>query len=126
MNETLIQIGGVYNIILIIFHAMFWRVFNWKEDLESLTFLNKAIIQVLNISLMLVFFIFSYISFAHANELLNTSLGRSVLVLITIFWFARAFQQVVFFKIKHWGSWAFLVFFTFGGIIYGIPIVYNT
>ena len=101
MNETLIQIGGGYNLALVLFHVLFWRIFNWNEDLKSLTFLNRAIMQVLNISLTLVFIIFAYISFAHTNELLNTKLGVSVIALISIFWFARAFQQIVFFKLKH-------------------------
>lgn len=80
--------------------------------------------QVLNISLTFVFIIFSYISFVHTNELLNTPLGHSLLVLITMLWIARAVQQVVFFKLKHWVSWAFTVFFLFGAFLYGIPGAY--
>ena len=51
MNESLIIFGGFYNILLIIFHVMFWRIFDWDEDLKSLTFLNRSTIQVLNISI---------------------------------------------------------------------------
>jgi len=126
MNETLIKLAGYYNILLIIFHVMFWRIFNWREDLKTLSFLNKAIMQVLNISLTLVFVIFSYISLAHTSELLNTPLGNALLALIAIFWFARAAQQVIFFKLKHWSSWAFMFFFALGGVLYGVPVVYNT
>ena len=126
MNETLIKIGGFYNILLIIFHVMFWQIFNWRNDLKTLTFLNRSTMQVLNISLTLVFVIFGYISFFHTNELLNTPLGNTLLALISIFWFARATQQVIFYKLKHWGSWAFMVFFTIGGVLYGVPVVYST
>jgi len=125
MNETLIKLAGFYNILLIIFHMMFWRIFNWREDLKTLSFLNKSIMQVLNISLTLVFVLFSYISFVHTNELLNTSLGNALLSLIAIFWFARAAQQVIFFKLNHWGSWAFMLFFILGGILYGVPVVFS-
>lgn len=126
MNETLIKIGGFYNILLIIFHVLFWRIFNWQEDLKTLTFLNRSTMQVLNISIILVFVIFAYISFTHTNELLNTPLGNTLLVLISIFWFARATQQVIFYKLKHWGSWAFMLFFSLGGVLYGIPIICST
>lgn len=121
MYEKLITIGGVYNILLVVFHLMFWRIFNWHKDLRSLSFINRATMQVLNISLTFIFIIFSYISFAHTKELLNTPLGNSLLVSITILWIARAVQQVVFFKLKHWVSWGFTVFFLFGALLYGIP-----
>ena len=126
MNEALIKLGGFYNILLIIFHVMFWRIFNWREDLKTLSFLNKSTMQVLNISITLVFAIFSYISFVHTNELLNTDLGNTLLALIAIFWFARSAQQVIFYKLKHWGSWAFMLFFALGGVLYGVPVICNT
>jgi len=124
--ETLIKAGGLYNIILIVFHLLFWRIFNWKDDLPSLSFLNRAIMPVLNLSLTFVFVIFAYISLVHSNELLSTSLGRSLLMLIAVFWFARAMMQVVYFKLQHWGSLAFLLFFLAGAVLYGIPAVYAT
>ncbi len=125
MSETLINIGGFYHILLVVFHLAFWRIFNWKEDLVSLSILNRAIMPVLNISLTLVFAIFAYISFSHTDELLTTPLGNSLLIGIAIFWFARAVQQIIFFKLKHWGSWAFMFFFALGGLLYGVPVVYT-
>lgn len=119
--NTLIKIGGIYNILLIIFHLLFWKIFSWDSDLRKLTFLNRAIMQVLNISLCFAFLTFSYISLAHTNELLNTALGHSLLVLIALFWFARTLQQVIFFKLRHWISVAFLLFFFLGCLLYAIP-----
>lgn len=124
MNESLIIAGGFYNIILILFHLMFWRIFNWPDSLRALNFINRATIQVLNISLTFIFIIFSYISFVHTQELLTTPLGHSLLVLITILWLARAVQQVAFYKLRHWGSWAFTVFFLIGAGLYGLPAIY--
>ncbi|MCW9013792.1 MAG: hypothetical protein OQL06_08420 [Gammaproteobacteria bacterium] len=121
--ELLIKIGGIYNIILIIFHLLFWRIFNWPEDLQKLTFLNRAIMQVLNISLMFVFAIFSYLSLVHTNELLSTSLGHSLPILMSLFWLARSIQQIIFFKLHHRASVAFFVFFFIGSIIYAVPIL---
>lgn len=126
MMESLIKMGGIYNITLIVFHLLFWRIFNWKEDLRSLTFLNRAIMQVVNLSLTLVFAIFSYISLVHSSELLSTPLGKILLIFMAIFWFARSSMQVIFFKLKHWGSIAFLVYFLTGGVLYGIPAIYAT
>ena len=126
MMESLIKIGGIYNITLVVFHLLFWRIFNWKEDLRSLSFLNRAIMQVVNLSLTIVFIIFAYISLVHTNALLSTSLGKSLLTFMALFWVARSVMQVTFFKLKHWGSMAFLAYFLAGGLLYGIPVMYAT
>lgn len=124
--ELLIKAGGIYNIVLVIFHLLFWRIFNWKEDLRSLSFLNRAIMQVLNLSLTFAFVIFSYISLVHTKELISTSLGQSLLGFIALFWLARSVEQVVFFKLKNWRSIAFLVFFLVGTVLYAVPAIYIT
>ncbi len=82
MNEMLIIAGGVYTVALIIFHLLFWRIFKWPETLGALNYVNKATMQVLNISITFIFFIFAYLSFVHTQELLNTRMGNSLLVLI--------------------------------------------
>ncbi len=119
--EILIKAGGIYSLGFVIFHLLFWRIFDWDRDLRSLSFLNRAIMQVVNLSLTFVFFIFGYISLMHTRELLESSLGHSLLLLIALFWFLRAIEQVVFFKLKHWGSVAFLAVFLLGSLLYGIP-----
>lgn len=124
--ELLIKAGGIYNIILVVFHLLFWRIFNWRDDLKTLSFLNRAIMQVVNLSLTIVFVAFAYISFVHTSDLLTTSLGRTLLIFMMLFWFARAIMQVVFFRLRHWGAVAFLVYFLAGGVMYGVPVMYAT
>ena len=121
--ELLVKAGGTYNIALVIFHLLFWRIFKWKEDLRSLTFLNRAIMQVLNLSLTFAFTIFSYISLVHTKELMSTSLGQTMLGLMAVFWFVRSVEQVVFFKLKNWRSIAFFVFFLVGTVLYAVPAI---
>jgi len=123
MKEFLIIAGGFYTIFLIIFHILFWRIFKWPETLESLNFVNKSTIQVLNISITFIFFIFAYISFIHTQELLNTPLGNSLLVLISCLWLFRAAQQVVFYKLKHKASIGLTIFFLIGAFLYGTPVI---
>lgn len=123
MNEKLIIAGGIYNIVLIIFHILFWRLFKWPETLKPLNYVNKATIQVLNISITFIFFIFSYISFAHTQELLNTPLGNSLLALISGLWLFRVAQQIIFYKLKHMLSVGLTFFFLVGSFLYGIPAI---
>jgi len=123
VTEVLVKIGGIYSLAFAVFHLFFWRLFNWKEELRRLSPLNRAIMQVLNLCLTFVFLIFGYISLAHAQELISTSLGQSLLVLIALFWLARALEQIIFFKLRHWGSWIFLLIFLGGTALYAYAAV---
>ena len=123
MGAILIKFGGAYNIVLIVFHLMFWRLFDWPRGLRSLTFLNRAVMQVLNISITLIFGLFAYVSLVHTEEMLSTGLGRALMVGLTAVWAARAVLQAIFFKLRTWSSWAFLVFFALGSLLYALPLV---
>ena len=124
--ELVVKLGGIYNFLLVIFHLSFWKLFNWPDDLRSLTFLNRAIMPVLNISLTLLFVVMGIISLMHTKELLTTSLGKTLLLCMALFWLARSIQQVIFFKLTHPASWAFLGFFLLGAVLYGIPSWYSS
>jgi len=123
MDRTLIMLGGVYNIALIVFHLMFWRLFDWPEDLRSLTSLNRSVMQVLNISIMGIFAIFAFVSLVHPDELLSTALGRSLLAGMALLWAGRAVQQVIFFKLRTWASRMLFGFFALGGALYAVPLL---
>ena len=123
--QSMIKAGGIYHIALVIFHLSFWYIFNWEEDLLSLSFLNRQIMQVLNLCLTFAFVIFSYISLVHTKELISTSLGKSLLGFIALFWLLRAVEQAVFFTLGHWASVAFLLFFLVGMVLYAVPALYS-
>jgi hypothetical protein len=121
MQKTLILAGGFYNLAFAVFHLLFWRLFKWNTDLQRVSFLNRAIMQVLNLCLIWVFVIFGYVSLFHANELLSSSLGHSLLVLMALFWLFRAIEQIIFFRLSTWGSWLFLSVFLIGVLLYALP-----
>lgn len=107
----LVFIGGIFNLLFAIFHLLFWKLFKWKDELKSISFINKNIIQVLNLCLTFVFLIFSYISIVHTYEMLNSGLGISLTLCISIFWFLRSLEQIIFFKLKTLISWILLILF---------------
>ena len=120
---ALIKAGGLYNIVLVLFHLLFWRLFDWDNDLRKLTVLNRAIMPVLNISLVFVFVMFAWLSLVHTYELYYTTIGRSILLSISVFFFLRGLLQVLYFRLLHWISCIFLAFFLAGGVLYGIPAI---
>jgi len=121
--ESLIIIGGLYNVAFTIFHLLFWKIFKWKKDLASLSIINRGVMQILNLCLTFVFLIFGYISIFHTKELISTSLGVSLLLLISVFWALRAIEQVVFFGLKNKVSLIFFIIFLTGFVIYLYPFL---
>jgi len=119
--ETLVAAGGLFAAAFALFHLAFWRLFRWKTELAKLTSLNRAIVQVLNLSLTFVFVIFAYVSLAHPAEMVTTELGRSLLLLIAILWYLRAAEQVVFFGLRKPLSIVFFVLFLVGGSLHAVP-----
>ena len=120
--KTLIIIGGFLWLAFFVFHIFFWKLFDWKRDLENVAKVNKAIMQVLNLCLMFCFLIFAYISLFQTEELLTTSLGKTLLVGMVLFAVFRAIEQVIFFDLKHPRSIAVLFFALIGMTIYLIPL----
>ncbi len=123
MDEVLIKIGGIFNLGIAIFHLFFWRLFHWKKDLARITAVNSAIMQVMNLCLAFVFIVAAYISIFYSFELISTNLGRTILIAISVFWFIRFIEQIVFFGIKNRGSIAFAFLSIIGCIIYLIPLL---
>ena len=123
LSEVMILIGGFYNLGFAIFHLMFWRLFRWKRDLSSLTFINRSVMQILNLCLTFVFLLVAYISFFNTSELIQTNLGKALLVGFSLFWFLRMIEQIIFFGIRNLISIALTLVFLFGCVIYLIPLI---
>lgn len=121
--KTLIIIGGILWLAVFVFHVLFWKLFKWKQELIKLSDVNKAVIQVLNLCLMWVFLIFAYVSIFHADELLTTGLGKSVLIGMVLFGIFRSVEQVIFFNLKDIRSKFVLFVAMIGTAIYAIPLV---
>jgi hypothetical protein len=79
--------------------------------------------QILNLCLTFVFLAFAYISLWHTADLLATGLGRTMLVVIALFWLARAVEQVVFFGLRRKASAGFFAVFLFGAGIFAAPLL---
>ena len=123
LSEVMILIGGFYNLGFAIFHLMFWRLFRWKRDLSSLPFINRSVMQILNLCLTFVFLLMAYISFFNTSELIQTNLGKALLVGFSLFWFLRMIEQIIFFGIRNLISIALTLVFLFGCVIYLIPLI---
>ena len=121
--ELLLTIGGIYNLGFAIFHLLFWKIFKWKKDLASLTYVNRSIMQILNLRLTYVFLVMAYVSFGFQMDLTITKLGQTLLIAFSLFWFMRMIEQVIFFGVKNRISFTLTVLFFIGGVLYLLPLL---
>ncbi len=105
-----------------LFHLAFWKLFDWKRELPKLNQVNRGVLQVLNLRLTYLFFVFSFISFFFADDLLTTNLGRVILGALSLFCLMRAIEQTIFWKFDKIGA-AFFVVFLLGAVIFAVPLV---
>jgi hypothetical protein len=123
MNDIILIICGIFNIGFVIFHIYFWKIFRWKADLRSLSPANRGIMQVMNLCLIYLFLCFGAVTIYYRSTLLTSELGIIVLTAISIFWFLRAVEQLIFFDNRSKVSLIFFIIFVAGGSIHLLPLV---
>ncbi len=116
--EKLLLIGTVFHLAFALFHLLFWKLFDWVQDLKKLSHINKSVMQILNLRLIFVFLIFAYISYFNTLEMLNTKLGLTMIAAIALFWGFRSVEQVIYFGVKNFASNILLLMFLFGAFLY--------
>ncbi|MCF6279420.1 MAG: hypothetical protein L3J14_03650 [Flavobacteriaceae bacterium] len=121
-TTTIIYICGFYNILLAIFHTLFWKIFKWNETLDKGTKATKIITQIMNIQLIYLFLFMAFIYLFYAEELLKSKIGNAILIGYAGFWIVRFFQQFIFLKQKGKFVIGLTILFLIGAIIHLIPI----
>lgn len=119
----LIYAAGVYSIGFALFHCYFWKLFNWRKDLKNLSTVNKAIIQILNLRLIYVFFGIGIVCFVFPLELLSSKLGNIFLLGISLFWIGRTIEQFIFLKIKSRFVHVLTLLFIVGALLFAAPVI---
>ena len=123
MNDQLmIYLCGVYTLGFAIFHTQFWKLFDWKNDLDNLKPYNKAIMQIANLRLIYFFIFAAAVCFIFPKELPSTSLGRFFLAGMSLFWLGRAIEQFIFLRIDHKMVSLLTYLFILGAIMFAIPL----
>jgi hypothetical protein len=95
LKKTLVTIGGILFILFGIFHLSFWKLFDWKNELPKLSPGNSNIMQMLNIGSSIILLSFGYILLANRNEVINTKIGKTILIVSALFFLARLVMEFV-------------------------------
>jgi len=119
----IIYLCGFYSLAFALFHIGFWKQFKWNEDLKKMLFVNRGIMQILNIQIIYFFLFVTFVCIVFPAELLNTKLGNVFLLGCSLFWLIRTVQQFIFFfRGKHWLSHVLTVIFIIGTILFALPV----
>ncbi|MEO6103768.1 MAG: hypothetical protein ABIP44_09050, partial [Pseudoxanthomonas sp.] len=99
-HDLLVQLCGIHSFAFAGFHLSFWKLFDWRRDLQKTSFATRAVTQILNLRLIYVFAGIGVLCFAFTNELHASPLGRALLLFMSLFWVGRTVEQFVFLRIN--------------------------
>lgn len=110
-------------ILLAVMHAIFPRYFNWKNELGSLSLVNRQIMLVHTFFIALIVLLMGLLCLTCAEELLHTSLGQKISFGLAIFWIFRLFIQLFGYSSRLWKGKPFetgvhVLFTCFWGYVY--------
>ena len=86
------MIGGIFNALLTIFH--FWL--GWQIQLiPDLAPDYKALMQMLNVEVILILGYATYVSLFWISDLLTTGLGKTTMLMMALFYATRAGEEIL-------------------------------
>jgi hypothetical protein len=89
-------------IVLAIIHVVFPKRFDWKKECGSLSLINRQMMYIHTFFIALVVFLMGALCVSAADDLVNTSLGRTVCLGLFIFWGARLVIQFFGYSPELW------------------------
>lgn len=91
--ELHLKIIGFLLILLAFVHAIFPRYFNWKNELNSLTLINRQIMYIHTLFIAIVVFLIGVLCLTSPGELVESKLGSKIALGFFIFWAIRLAVQ---------------------------------
>ncbi len=91
MNRILLRIGGVVNAFFVIFHIWLgYRIYKSPGFVEG----NGPLLEMLNTAGVLSILFFAISSLCYAKEMLETKLGRLVVLFVFMLYGSRAAEEI--------------------------------
>jgi hypothetical protein len=100
--EIHFRLIGYLFIVLALSHIVFPRYFNWKQELNKLSLVNRQIMLVHSFFIALMVFLIGLLCLTSAHELITTPLGKRISLGLGIFWGTRLLIQFIGYSSKLW------------------------
>ena len=121
MNKSLLRIGGVINLLFVLLHLA--MVKGIGIALAPVATDIQAIVHILNIHVAFTLLIFAYLAFFQWRDLLTTRLGQITAIAISLFWFLRGINQVVFYGLTAPGTLMWVGLCLVFGLLHLFPAI---
>lgn len=119
LRKILVIAGGINFLLFGLYHLSFFFFPEWKNELNKLTELIGNMVQMSNIGLSVFLLAFGFIMLFYRREILNSALGKALLIVFSLFWLARLVGEFAF----PGGSILFGVILFLLVLIYLIPAI---
>lgn len=96
------KIIGVLLIALALVHLIFPKIFNWKEELSSLSLINRQMMTIHTFFIALVVLLMGLLCLTQTTELIETELGKIISLGLGIFWTLRLLIQFFGYSSELW------------------------
>ncbi len=100
--ELHLKIIGVALIVLALIHVIFPKYFNWKQDLSSVSLINRQVMYVHTFFIALVVLLMGLLCLTSSQEIVTTPLGKKIALGLGIFWICRLFIQFFGYSSELW------------------------
>ena len=100
--ELHLKIIGSLLIVLALAHIGFPQHFKWKEELKSISIINRQMVYVHSFFIAFTVFLMGLLCLTSSSELLGTVLGKRISLGLGIFWTTRLFIQFFGYSSKVW------------------------
>jgi len=91
--EIHLKIIGIVFILLALIHVIFPSYFHWKNELSSLSLINKQMMIIHTFFIALIVLLMGIICLTSSSEIVETSLGKKLAFGLGIFWGIRLIIQ---------------------------------
>ena len=105
-----LKITGFLFIVLSLIHLFFPKYFNWKNELKSLSLINRQMMTIHTFFVALIVFLMGVLCLTSANELITTELGKTISLGLAVFWSLRLFIQFFGYSNELWKGKTFETF----------------
>lgn len=100
--EIHFKIIGIVLIVLAFIHAIFPKFFNWDKELASLSLINRQMMVVHTFFVAFIVFLMGLLCLSSSHELIETNLGKKIVLGFGVFWSVRLFVQFFGYSAALW------------------------
>ncbi|RYD76723.1 MAG: hypothetical protein EOP53_14195 [Sphingobacteriales bacterium] len=98
---------GLTLILLALLHFSFPRYFNWKQELHSLSIINRQLMYIHAFFIAFGIFLMGLLCLTSSTEIVHTPLGKKVAIGLAIFWAVRLVIQFFGYSAETWKGKSF-------------------